>query len=347
MPQSTQVRLAARPTGAASVDNFRIEKVEINPPEPGQVLLRTLYLSLDPYMRGRMNAAKSYAPPLEVGKVMFGGTVSEVIASRSPDIVAGDVVFGYTGWQTHAVADAAKLRKLDPAVAPVTTALGVLGTPGFTGYSGLVKIGKPRPGETVVVSAASGAVGGTAGQLAQIFGARAVGIAGGPQKVAFVRDELGFDAAVDYQAPDFTDRLREATPAGVDVYFENVGGPVFSAVRPLLNDFARVTLCGLISRYDTTEIPDGPDNLPGFLSQVLHQQITVQGFVNRWFENELTDAFQRDVGRWFAEGRIRYREDIVDGLENAPQAFLRLFTGQNFGKLIVRVDPDPDTRIPR
>ncbi|MCL2534260.1 MAG: NADP-dependent oxidoreductase, partial [Nocardiaceae bacterium] len=296
--------------------------------------------SLDPYMRGRMSAAESYAAPVEVGDVMVGATVSQVVQSRSPRIAAGSYVLAYSGWQTHAVVDGNAVRVLDPSRAPLSTALGVLGMPGFTAYSGLLKIGQPKAGETVVVAAAAGPVGSTVGQVARIRGARAVGIAGGPDKCAYLRDELGFDAAIDHRATDFADRLKAAVPDGIDVYFENVGGPVTDAVLPLLNLYARIPLCGLVSQYNVASAPEGPDRLPEFMRLVLTKSLTIRGFIQSEFVREMYADFERDASRWIAEGRLKYREDVVHGLDNAPEAFLGMLHGKNFGKLVVRVGPD-------
>jgi NADPH-dependent curcumin reductase CurA len=332
---NTRIVLAARPQGRPKSDDFRIETVDVVQPGEGELLLRILYLSLDPYMRGRMNATKSYAKPVDVNGVMEGGTVARVVRSRHADFVEGDIVLSHSGWQSFALSDGVGLRKLDPAAAPVTTALGVLGMPGFTAYAGLLTIGKPKLGETVVVAAASGAVGSAVGQIARIKGARAVGIAGGADKCAFVRDELGFEAVVDHRADDFAEQLKAACPDGIDIYFENVGGHVWDAVFPLLNEFARVPVCGLIAQYNA--IADaGIDRLPTLMQQVLHRSLTIRGFIQREFVDQ-RPAFYREMADWIASGRVRYREDIVDGIENAPQAFLGLLEGRNFGKLIVRI----------
>ncbi len=298
--------------------------------------LRTLWLSLDPYMRGRMSAARSYAKPVEVGEPMVGGTVNEVVASKHPDFKPGDVVLGYAGWQDYAVSDGAGLRKLDARRAPVSTALGVLGMPGMTAYAGLLTIGQPKGGETVAVAAATGPVGSLVGQIAKIKGCRAVGIAGGQDKCRYLVDELGFDAAVDHRSKNFPDELRQACPKGVDVYFENVGGAVWDAVSPLLNDFARIPVCGLIAQYNMTELPGGPDRTPQLFRQVLTKRLTIRGFIVRDFADQ-AEAFGRDVSAWLQQGKIKYKEDVVEGLENAPQAFLGLLQGKNFGKLLVRV----------
>jgi NADPH-dependent curcumin reductase CurA len=287
-------------------------------------------------MRGRMDDRKSYAKPVAVGGVMGGEGVASVLRSDHPGYAPGDTVLAPTGWRTHAAVNAEGLRKLDPARAPVTTALGVLGMPGFTAYSGLRVIGRPAKGETVVVAAASGPVGSLVGQLAQVAGARAVGIAGGVEKCAYVKDELGFDAAVDHRATDFPARLASACQDGIDVYFENVGGAVWQAVLPLLNKFARVPVCGLIAQYNATE-PGTTDRLPATMREVLSNSLTLRGFINYDFVADHFADFLRDVSDGIASGRLRYREDIVDGLENAPEAFIGMLEGRNFGKLLVRV----------
>jgi len=335
--KARQIVLAARPQGRPKPSDFRLEETEILMPSAGQVLLRVEYLSLDPYMRGRMDDRKSYATPVPLGGVMQGESVATVIASKHPGYSEGDIVLAQTGWRTHALSDRADLRKLDPAVAPVTTGLGVLGMPGFTAYGGLRVIGKPKPGETVVVAAASGPVGSLVGQLAQIVGGRAVGIAGGPAKCAYVKDELRFDAAIDHRDSDFAAKLAAACPNGIDVYFENVGGAIWQAVLPLLNKFARVPVSGLIAQYSGVVKGDGTDRLPATMRQILSKSLTVRGFLNYEFAAEHYAAFLREVGAGIADGRIRYREDIVDGLEKAPEAFIGMLEGHNFGKLIVRV----------
>ena len=336
-PLNERIVLASRPSGLPRPDNFRVEQDAVPVPGPGQVLLQVLYLSLDPYMRGRMDDAKSYAKPVDVGAVMEGGTVARVVESKHDGFAAGDVVLSQSGWQRYSLDDGTMLRKLDPAAAPVSTALGVLGMPGFTAWAGLLQIGRPQPGETVVVAAASGAVGSVVGQIARIHGARAVGIAGGPDKCAFVRDELGFDAVIDHRAPDFAAQLAAACPDGIDVYFENVGGKVFDAVFPLLNDFARMPVCGLISQYnDLPQAAPGPDRLALVMRDVLKKSLTVRGFIQREFA-ALRPDFLRDAQGWIAAGRLRYREDVVDGLATAPAAFIDLLQGRNFGKLVVKV----------
>jgi NADPH-dependent curcumin reductase CurA len=331
-----RIVLASRPVGEPKPADFRLEEYPVPQPGPGEVLLRTKWLSLDPYMRGRMSDAPSYAKPVGIGEAMEGGTVSEVVASNNDRFARGDIVLGHSGWQTHALSNGAGLRKLDPKRAPISTALGVLGMPGMTAYSGLLEIGKPQPGETVVVAAASGAVGSVVGQIAKIKGARAVGIAGGPDKCRYVKDALGFDDCVDHNAPDFAARLKVACPKGIDVYFENVGGAVFDAVLALLNPFARVPVCGLIAQYNATELPPGPNRLPLLMRNVLTKRLLIRGFIVTDFAARFED-FLRDVSQWVKEGRIKYREDIVEGLDNAPATLIGLLKGKNFGKQLVRV----------
>jgi NADPH-dependent curcumin reductase len=326
-----QIVLKSRPEGTPGLDNFALVETPVPEPGDGEVLMRARWLSLDPYMRGRMSAAKSYAKPVEVGDPMVGGTVSEVTVSRNPKFAVGDVVLGYGGWQDYARSNGAGLRKLDLAAAPVTAALGVLGMPGMTAYAGLLEIGQPKPGETVAVAAASGAVGAVVGQIAKIKGCRAIGIAGGADKCRYVVETLGFDACVDHRADDFARQLEAACPAGIDVYFENVGGAVQRAVWPLLNDFARVPVCGLIAQYSDTAPMPGPD-----MFSVLRKRLTLRGFIVSDFVAKEAD-FLRDVGDWIRTGRLKYREDVVEGLENAPAAFLGLLQGRNFGKLLVKV----------
>jgi NADPH-dependent curcumin reductase CurA len=326
-----QILLKSRPEGAPSLDNFALTQAPIPEPGEGEVLMRHRYLSLDPYMRGRMSAAKSYAKPAQVGEPMVGGTVGEIVKSRNPKHAAGDIVLGFGGWQDFSLSNGAGLRKLDPKAAPISTALGVLGMPGMTAYVGLSEIGQPKPGETVVVAAASGAVGSVVGQIAKIKGCRAVGIAGGADKCRFVSDELGFDACLDHRALDLARQLEAACPKGIDVYFENVGGAVQQAVWPLLNDFARVPVCGLIAQYNLTTPMPGPD-----MFSVLRKRLLLRGFIVSDFAAKLPD-FLRDVGEWVRSGRLKYREDVVEGLENAPATFLGMLQGKNFGKTLVKI----------
>jgi NADPH-dependent curcumin reductase CurA len=284
-----------------------------------------------------MDDRKSYAKPVGVREVMSGESVCEVVASDRPGYAAGDIVLAPTGWRTHAASDGAGSRKLDPALAPITTGLGVLGMPGFTAYAGLNLIGKPKEGETVVVAAASGPVGSLVGQLAKIAGARSVGIAGGPEKCRYVAEQLRLDVAIDHRAPDFAARLAAACPKGIDIYFENVGGAIWQAVLPLLNGFARVPVCGLIAQYSGGGQAAGPNLLPATMREVLSKSLTLRGFINYEFAAEHYATFLRTVSAAIADRRIRYREDITDGLENAPAAFIGMLEGRNFGKALVRV----------
>lgn len=334
---STRIVLASRPSGRPVADNFRLEQKAVRDLAEGEVLLQILYLSLDPYMRGRMDDAKSYAKPVEIGAVMEGGTVARVLRSRNAAFDPDDIVLSHSGWQSHAISNGSDLRKLDPKLAPVTTALGILGMPGFTAYAGLRNIGKPKAGETVVIAAASGAVGSAVGQIARIFGARAVGIAGGTDKRDYVRNELGFDAAIDHRSPNFASELAAACPNGIDVYFENVGGHVWTAVFPLLNDFARIPVCGLIAHYNESGSATGAqDQLPAAMRAILRKSLNIRGFIQREFADQRSD-FYREAAAWISDGRLKYREDIVEGLETAPNAFIGLLDGKNFGKLIVHV----------
>ena len=336
-PVVRQIVLASRPNGPPTAENFRLEEVPMPKLPPGGLLLRVLYLSLDPYMRGRMDDAKSYARSVGVGEVMTGESVCEVLAADRSGYSAGDIVLAHTGWRTHAAWDGPATRKLDPKLAPITTGLGVLGMPGFTAYAGLNLIGKPKPGDTVVVAAASGPVGALVGQLAKIAGARAIGIAGGPKKCAYVVNDLRFDACIDHRAADFAAELAIACPKGIDVYFENVGGAVWQAVLPLLNTFARVPVCGLIAQYSSHCQAAGPNLLPATMRAVLTKSLTLRGFINYEFAAEHYPDFLRIGSAGIADGRIRYREDVTEGLDNAPAAFMGLLEGRNFGKALVRV----------
>ncbi|HUF75342.1 MAG TPA: NADP-dependent oxidoreductase [Longimicrobiales bacterium] len=338
--RNRQVRLASHPVGLPTVDDFELAEAPIPAPAAGQMLCRTIYLSLDPYMRGRMSPGPSYAQGVSVGEVMVGRTVAEVVESKLEGFDAGDVVLCSNGWQEYALSDGAGVRRLDASIAPISTALGVLGMPGLTAYVGLLDIGRARAGETVVVSAASGAVGAVVGQVASIVGCRVVGVAGAPEKCAYVTDELGFDACVSHRSHDLGRELAAACPDGIDVYFDNVGGKVFEAVLPLLNEFARVPICGRISTYNDTDLPPGPNQVPRVLGLALVRRLTLRGFLV--FDHADREAdFLRDVGGWVRDGRIEYKEDVVEALENAPAAFLGLFRGANFGKLLVRVSEDP------
>lgn len=348
MPQSTEMNrrivLKSRPHGAPNLDNFRLETTDLPEPADGQVLLRTVYLSLDPYMRGRMSAAPSYAPPVEVGEVMVGGAVCRVERSLHSNFVAGDWVLANTGWQDYAISSGQELIPLGQQLEHPSRSLGVLGMPGFTAYMGLLDIGDPKPGETVVVAAATGAVGSVVGQIAKLKGCHVVGIAGGPKKCKAGVDTFGFDLCLDHYASDFDQQLANACPNGIDVYFESVGGKVFDAVLPLLNVKARISVCGLIAHYNDTELPEGPDRLPLLMKTFLVRRIKAQGFIIYDY-NSRYGEFLADMTPWVAAGKVKYIEDIVDGLEQAPGAFIGLLEGKNFGKLAVRVGED-SVRIP-
>ena len=339
MATAQRIVLAARPVGEPKPENFRLEETPVPTPGQGQVLLRTIWLSLDPYMRGRMSDAPSYAAPVQIDQVMEGGTVSEVMASNNPDFRAGDVVLSRAGWQTHFISDGKGLRKIDAKAAPTSTALGVLGMPGMTAYTGLLDIGKPQAGETVVVAAASGAVGSAVGQIAKIKGARAIGIAGGADKCKYVKDVLGFDECIDHRDPDMAAKLKAACPKGIDVYFENVGGKVFEAVLPLLNPFARIPVCGLIAQYNAFEEEKGGKAMSFLMRNVLTKRLTIRGFIVSDFAARYND-FIGDMTKWFAEGKLKHRESVAEGLGNAPQAFMGMLRGENFGKQLVRIGPD-------
>lgn len=332
--------LASRPHGAPTPENFRLEEQPIPEPGEGQVLLRTEWLSLDPYMRGRMSDAPSYSPPVEIGAVMVGGTVSRVERSNHPDFKPGEWVLGYSGWQTHALSDGKELVKLGDNPTHPSWSLGILGMPGFTAYMGLLDIGQPKSGETLVVAAATGPVGATVGQIGKIKGCRVVGVAGGEEKCRHAVEVLGFDKCIDHHADDFAQQLADACPDGIDVYYENVGGKVFDAVLPLLNTSARVPICGLVSGYNATDLPDGPDRLPLLMGTLLKKRIRMQGFIIAQDYGDRIDEFQAQMGRWVQEGKIHYREQVTDGLENAPQALIGLLEGKNFGKVVIRVAAD-------
>lgn len=323
-------------------ENFELVSCSLNEPSDGEILCKTIYMSLDPYMRGRMNEGKSYAEPVKIGEVMDGGTVSEVIESRYPGLDSGDLVLNYNGWQEYAISSGKHARKLDPGLAPVSTALGVLGMPGMTAYMGLLEIGKPQPGETVVVSAASGAVGSAVGQIARMKGCRIVGIAGALEKCEYVVDELGFDACISHKSEDLFQQLQQACPDGIDVYYENVGGKVLEAVIPLLNFQSRMPVCGIIANYNDTALPDGPNFLPRLMRVVLTQRVMIRGFIVTDFSDKQAQ-FQADMANWISAGKIKYREDIVNGLENAVTAFQGLLQGRNFGKLLVQLSDNPFT----
>ncbi len=328
-----RVVLVRRPPGEPAESDFRVEEVAMPEPKHGEVLVKVAYLSLDPYQRGRMRDAASYAAPVGLGEVMTGGTVGEVVKSNNPRFAVGDTVEDRLGWQEYGIGGGTTMRKVDASLAPISTANGVLGMPGMTAYFGLLEVGQPKPGETIVVSAASGAVGQVVGQIGKIMGCRVVGIAGGARKCGFVKDELGFDAAVDYKAGNDLDAaLRAACPSGIDVYFDNVGGEISDAVLRNINFFGRVALCGSISQYNSTTPPMGPRLLGTFVGK----RVRAQGFIVTDFANR-TEAAMRQMGEWIRSGKLKYREDVVEGIDKAPRAFIGLLRGENFGKLLVKM----------
>ena len=332
-----RIVLARRPRGLPQLEDFRLERVPAPEPGQGQVLLRTLFLSLDPYMRNLMEATDPfYARSVQLGEPMVGGAVARVVASRHPDFRPGDLALGAVGWQDYAALDRKDLTPL-PQLDRPSLALGGLGMPGFTAYVGLLDIGRPQPGESVVVAAATGAVGSVVGQVAKLKGARAVGVASGPEKCRHAVEALGFDACLDRKAPQLAERLAAPCPDGIDVYFESVGGAVLDAAIPLLNVGARVPVCGLISHYNDSAPPPGPDRLPSLLTNLLQKRVRMEGFVILDHYADRFDAFRQDMERWLADGHVKLREDLTTGLENAPAAFIGLLEGRNFGKLIVQV----------
>ncbi len=331
MTMNKRVLLKSRPKGWVSEADFEFSEAPVPEPSEGQVLVRNHWLSLDPYMRGRMNDTKSYAAKAELGEVMLGGTVGEVLETRDPSLKKGDFVVGALGWQQYGVAPAKSFRVIDTKAAPAQAYLGAIGMPGVTAWIGLLTIGEPKPGETVVVSAASGAVGSVVGQIAKLKGAHAVGIAGGPAKCAYVVEELKFDACVDYKSPSFVQDLEAATPKGIDVYFENVGGAVLEAVSRRFNFFARMPLCGLVSQYNEVN-PEGVRNLHAFLAN----RVKLQGFIVS-DRLDLWPQALKDLGSWVSSGKIKYRESIAQGLENAPKALIGMLKGENFGKQLVKL----------
>jgi NADPH-dependent curcumin reductase CurA len=329
--KNKRVLLAARPAGAPKESDFRFDETELAEPKDGELVVKNLYLSLDPYMRGRMNDTKSYAASVDLGAVMIGGTVGEVLSSKNDRYKPGDLVVGVGGWQTHYVSSGAGLMKVDASRVPASAYLGTVGMPGVTAWIGLFDFGQPKPGETVVVGAASGAVGSVVGQLAKIKGCRAIGIAGGKDKCEYVVRELGFDACLDHRDPELRKAFKEATPNGVDVYFENVGGEVLDMVLSRLNAFARIPLCGLVSQYNAKE-PYGVKNFAALLTN----RVALRGFIvsdhmERW------PAALSELGTFVAEGRIKYKESVTVGLENAPKAFIGMLEGKNFGKALVKL----------
>lgn len=329
--KNIQVRLARRPVGEVKPDDFDIVETPLPDIVEGKVLVRNHYLSLDPYMRGRMSSAKSYAQSVEIGEVMVGGTVGEVVVTKNSAFAKGDYVLGAFGWQLYGAGDGTDLTRIEDRGIPLSAYLGVMGMPGVTAYVGLIDIGQPKPGETVLVSAASGAVGSVVGQIARIKGCRAVGIAGGPEKCAYVTDELGFDACVDYKKGRLAEDLPAAVPEGIDVYFENVGGPTLDTVLARMNPFSRIALCGMISQYNAIE-PYGVK----LFGSLLINRIKLQGFIVSDHLPRWPEALS-NIGQWIKEGKIKYRESIAQGIENAPAAFIGLLAGKNFGKQLVKL----------
>ena len=327
-----RIVLAERPAAYPEPKHFRLEDVPIPQPNEGEALVETIWLSLDPYMRGRMREGPSYATPVQIGEVMTGGVVGRVVESRTPDLAVGDIVDGSLGWQEYAVARPSALRKVDPELAPISTAVGVLGMPGMTAYFGFLDVCEPEVGDTVVVSAASGAVGQVVGQIGKIMGCRVVGTAGTDEKVDFIVNELGFDAGINYKTDDVDSALAAACPNGIDAYFDNVGGFVTDAVMQQINIHARVAICGQISQYNLAE----PELAPRSLGLLIQKQAKVEGFLVFNFAHRHEHARQR-MAEWIRTGQLKYKEDVVDGLERAPEAFIGMMTGENFGKLIVMV----------
>jgi len=334
MPQANkQITLAARPSGMPKPSDFKLVESSVPEAKAGEILVRMLYVSVDPYMRGRMNDVKSYAPPAQIGEVMGAGAVGQVVNSQSAQFETGDFVEGFFGWQEYAISDGKGVRKLDPSLGSLSTALGVLGMPGLTAYFGLLDIGKPQRGETVVISGAAGAVGSIAGQIAKINGCRVVGIAGSDQKIAWLRDELSFDAAFNYKTtPDYYAKLEELCPNGVDVYFDNVGGTITDAVFRLINIGARIVVCGQIAQYNDEK----PETGPRLLWRLVVKQARAEGFLVFQFAPRYAEGLKQ-MAAWLKAGKLKYREQFVDGIENTPRAFIGMLQGENTGKQLVRV----------
>lgn len=330
--KNREIILASRPSGMASLANFKMIEKTLPQISNGEVLIRTTYLTVDPYMRGRMSEGPSYIEPFQINHPITGGIVGEVIESENSAFKKGDTVLGFLNWAEYNISDGKNLQKLNPDLAPVSTALGVLGMPGMTAYFGLLDIGKPKQGETVVVSGAAGAVGSLVGQIAKIKGCRVVGIAGGDAKIQYLTKELGFDAAVNYKSSHLKEDLKKACPKGVDVYFDNVGGDVSDAVLNLINKKARIIICGLISMYNLDKMDVGPRNT----GIILSKSALMQGFIITDHADRYPEGIAQ-MSKWIKEGTIKYRESVIEGLENAPKAFLGLFKGENIGKQIVKI----------
>ena len=335
MTQFTRIALASRPNGTPTSENFRYEKADLPPLGPDQIVVKVLWLSLDPYMRGRMDDAKSYAAPVAIGGTMEGGTVGEVLESTSDRFKPGDIVMGMAGWASHGILDASAVRRVDPSVAPISTALGILGMPGHTAYVGLNDILEAKAGETIVVSAATGAVGTLVGQLAKRKGLKTIGVAGGAEKCAYAEAHLGYDICLDHRSATLRADLQAAAPDGIDCYYENVGGKTLEAVTPLMRDFGRIALCGMIAWYSGQGLSEAMP-LPKMWRTILVRRLRVQGFIV-FDHNHRYPDFIREVGPLVSSGEIHYKESVTDGLEDAPAAFLDLLAGGNFGKQLVRV----------
>ncbi|MCD7036504.1 NADP-dependent oxidoreductase [Metabacillus sp. GX 13764] len=327
-----QIQLAERPKGMPDSSTFKFIETDVPKPDQGQVIVRTLYLSVDPYMRGRMQDTKSYVEPFPLNEVIQGGVVGEVVQSNSDSFERGDVVVGMLGWQEYSAASEKDIRKIDPTIAPVTTALGILGMPGLTAYFGLLHIGQPKEGETVVVSGAAGAVGSIVGQIAKIKGARVVGIAGSDEKISYLKNELGFDETINYKTENVAEALEKACPNGVDVYFDNVGGEISDAVYSILNKFARVPICGAISSYNKEDEDLGPR----VQTKLIKSSALMKGFVVSDYASHFGEG-AKQLGQWVQEGKLKYEETIVEGFDSIPDAFLGLFKGENKGKQLVKV----------
>ncbi|SJN25120.1 MULTISPECIES: NADP-dependent oxidoreductase [Psychrobacter] len=332
-----QIKLASRPQGEPKAENFDLVTSDIPSPNDNEMLLRTVYLSLDPYMRGRMSDAKSYADPLAVGDVIMGGTVAQVVESNIDKFAVGDLVVSNSGWQDYSVSNGEGVLKLDKDMENPSYGLGVLGMPGFTGYMGLTDIGKPQKGETLVVAAATGPVGATVGQVGKQYGTRTVGVAGGKEKCDFAVNELGFDICIDHKAEDFAEQLKAACPDGIDIYYENVGGHVFDAVMPLLNAHARIPVCGLVAQYNATDLPEGKDRLSVLTGLILSRRLTIKGFIIFEEYGDHYPEFLETMSKWVESGDVKTKEYIAEGLDNAPDAFVRMLNGDNFGKTVVKI----------
>lgn len=332
-----QIKLASRPQGEPKAENFDLVTSDIPSPNDNEMLLRTVYLSLDPYMRGRMSDAKSYADPLAVGDVIMGGTVAQVVESNIDKFAVGDLVVSNSGWQDYSVSNGEGVLKLDKDMKNPSYGLGVLGMPGFTGYMGLTDIGKPQKGETLVVAAATGPVGATVGQVGKQYGTRTVGVAGGKEKCDFAVNELGFDICIDHKADDFAEQLKAACPDGIDIYYENVGGHVFDAVMPLLNAHARIPVCGLVAQYNATDLPEGKDRLSMLTGLILSRRLTIKGFIIFEEYGDHYPEFLDTMSKWVESGDVKTKEYIAEGLDHAPDAFVRMLNGDNFGKTVVKV----------